>query len=69
MRNFALRSSAGTIRSRGDFKFEIANFQVSLVLSHDGKELSYLVHSSSSFEELFVRRNAVILFMQRFKSV
>ena len=28
MNNFTLRSSAGTIRSRGDFKFETANFQV-----------------------------------------
>ena len=28
MKNFTLRSSAGTIRSRGDFKFETANFQV-----------------------------------------
>ena len=28
MKNFTLRSSAGTIRSRSDFKFETANFQV-----------------------------------------
>lgn len=30
MKNFTLRSSAGTIRSRGDFKFETANFQVGI---------------------------------------
>lgn len=30
MKNFTLRSSAGTIRSRSDFKFETANFQVGI---------------------------------------
>ena len=65
IKNYALRCSAGTIKDRNDYKLENAKFQVGVVLVVEFQELCYLTHVSSSFEELFIRRNALIMFMHR----
>ena len=49
------RASSGILKQKNDTRYELASFQ----------ELSILVHTPSSFEEVFVRRNALLLFLQR----
>lgn len=65
IKNYALRCSAGTIRDRNDYKLENAKFQVGFLIVVHFKELCYLTHVSSSYEELFIRRNALLMFMHR----
>lgn len=65
IKNYAMRCSAGTIKDRNDYKLENAKFQVRSERVFHAKELCYLSHVSSSYEELFIRRNAILLFMHR----
>ena len=69
IKNYALRCSAGTIKERNDYKLENAKLQVGLESVFHSKELCYLSHVSSSYEELFIRRNAILLFMHRLGSM
>lgn len=61
-----LRASSGILKQKNDSRYELASFQVVLLGNGNGKELSLLVHTPSPYEEVFVRRNAVLLFLHRF---
>ena len=53
--HYMLRASSGILKQKNDSRYELASFQ----------ELSLLVHTPSPYEEVFVRRNAVLLFLHR----
>ena len=53
--NFALKSAAGVLEADDTLGLETAHLQ----------ELSVIVNTTSSFEEFFIRRNALIIFMHR----
>lgn len=61
-----LRASSGILKQKNDSRYELASFQVVLLGNGNRKELSLLVHTPSPYEEVFVRRNAVLLFLHRF---
>lgn len=66
IKNFTLRASSGIVNQRHDSKYELSTFQVYFGIFFNEKELSMLVHVSTSYEEAFIRRNAVLKFQQRF---
>ena len=61
-----LRASAGVVKQKHDSKYELSSFQVCVPPLVHSQELSMLVHVSTNYEEAFIRRNAVLKFMQRY---
>ncbi|KAK8803542.1 hypothetical protein WA158_001236 [Blastocystis sp. Blastoise] len=55
VRNMMYKSSSGILQAEDTLALETADLQ----------ELSLLVNTTSSYEELFVRRNAILIFMHR----
>jgi hypothetical protein len=53
--NYALKSSAGVLQAEDTLGLETVHLQ----------ELSVMVNTTTSFEEFFIRRNAVVIFMHR----
>ena len=71
IKNFTLRASSGIVGQRHDSKYELSTFQVRIftfAIDFHIQELSMLVHVSTSYEEAFIRRNAVLKFQQRYLS-
>ena len=55
IRTFALKSGAGVLEADDTLGLETVHLQ----------ELSVIVNTTSSFEEFFIRRNALVIFMHR----
>lgn len=53
--NYALKSAAGVLQAEDTLGLETVHLQ----------ELSVIVNTTSSFEEFFIRRNALVIFMHR----
>lgn len=53
--NYVLKSSAGVLQAEDTLGLETVHLQ----------ELSVIVNTTSSFEEFFIRRNALVIFMHR----
>lgn len=68
-KNFTLRASSGIVSQRHDSKYELSTFQVLSLSNSHFQELSMLVHVSTGYEEVFVRRNAVLMFLQRYFTI
>ena len=59
IRNYSLKSAAGVLQAEDTLGLETVHLQ----------ELSVLVNTTSSFEEFFIRRNALIIFLHRYISM
>lgn len=55
IQNYALKSSAGVLMAEDTLGLETVHLQ----------ELSVIVNTTSSFEEFFIRRNALVIFLHR----
>ena len=56
IRNYALKSAAGVLHAEDTLGLETVHLQ----------ELSVIVNTTSSFEEFFIRRNALVIFLHRY---